>query len=68
MTDPENNEDQELSLDQLKEAAGGRMENLFSGMVPEAIGGITADQLSEFKCKKKSSGNYYGETNPSPDY
>ena len=68
MVDPKDTEDQELSLDQLKDAAGARMENVFSGMRPEALGGITADQLSEFKRKKKSSSNFYDETDPSPDY
>ena len=54
MTDPKDTEDQELSLDQLKDAAGGR--------------GITADQWNKSKRKKKSSSNFYDETDPSPDY
>tara|TARA_B100001939_G_C16449390_1_gene408274 strand:- start:164 stop:370 length:207 start_codon:yes stop_codon:yes gene_type:complete len=68
MTDRKNTEGQELSLDQLKDAAGGRMENVFNGMRPEVMGGLTADQLSEFKRDKKPSSNFYDETDPSPDY
>ena len=67
MTDPKNTEDQELSLDQLKDAAAARMEN-FHAMQPEAIGGITSDQLGDFKRDKKFGSNFYDETDPSPDY
>ena len=63
MTDPKNTEDQELSLDQLKDAAGGNAEKYCGS----SLGEVSVSELRSTKRTAKPVDNLLGSASPGGD-